>query len=370
VPPSARLTSFLVAAVALAVAALLSPGAEAPPSRAAAQVAATKLPLRSLPAPSRQRAKPTARPRLTSLAALVPNDPLWGASWSLAKVGAPAAWRTTTGSPDVVVAVLDTGVDAAHPDLQGAVLPGWDAVNEDADASDDHGHGTAVAGVIAARSNNGVGVTGACWRCALLPVKVIGGDGTGSAMDIAEGIVWAADHGATVLNLSFVLSGYDGAVAGAIDYARARGALVIAAAGNSGSGDPTFPASHPGVVGVTATDAADARYGWANHGSWVALAAPGCSQSTVLGGGYGEVCGTSSATAFVSGLAGLVRSLAGVDAALAYSTLAGNAARVGDFVAAGRVDAAAAVAARRRVSSTPPPADTPPGLPAPRPDRL
>ena len=339
---------------------LCSLGAEAPASRAAAQVAATKLTARSLPAPSTSQRKPAAKPRQPSVDALVPNDPLWPASWSLAKVGAPAAWRTTTGSPDVVVAVLDTGVDATHPDLQGAVLPGWDAVNEDADASDDHGHGTAVAGVIAARSNNGVGVTGACWRCMLLPVKVINSDGTGSAMDIAEGIVWAADHGASVLNLSFVLSGYDGAVAGAIDYARARGALVVAAAGNSGSGEPTFPASHPGVVGVTATDAADARYDWANHGPWVAVAAPGCSQSTILGGGYGEVCGTSSSTAFASGVAGLVRSLAGMDAALAYSALAANAARVGDFVASGRVDAAAAVAARLRVSSTPPPEDSPP----------
>ena len=94
------------------------------------------------------------------------------------------------GAAEVVVAVLDTGVDRGHPDLQGALVEGWDAVNEDADAEDDHGHGTLVAGVIAARSNNGIGGVGACSQCSLMPVKVIGATGSGTAADIAEGIVW------------------------------------------------------------------------------------------------------------------------------------------------------------------------------------
>jgi subtilisin family serine protease len=310
-------------------------------------------------------ATPTRRIARTKVAsttaAVVPDDPLWPVSWSLAKVGAPGAWSVTTGSPHVVVAVLDTGIDALHPDLAGAVLPGWDAVNEDADAGDDHGHGTAVAGVIAARSDNGIGVTGACWRCSVMPVKVIAADGTGSAEDIAEGIRWAADHGADVVNLSFVMSGYDGAVAGAIDHARAVGALVVAAAGNTGGAGQTFPASHPGVVSVTATDAADLRYDWATHGTWTSVAAPGCSQSIFPGGVYGEFCGTSSATALVSGLAALVTSVgAGVGADVVFSTLAVGAVRVGDFVSSGRVDVAASV--RRSWNGRPVPSEPPSAL--------
>jgi subtilisin family serine protease len=133
----------------------------------------------------------------------------------------------------------------------------------------------------------------------------------------------------------------------------------VAASGNAGGRDPSFPASHPGVISVTATDSGDARYGWATHGDWVTIAAPGCSQAPFPAAGYGEFCGTSSATALVSGVVGLVRSLEGVDASLAYSTVAANAVSVGDFVAAGRVDAAAAVAARPRVTaSRQPPADS------------
>jgi thermitase len=348
--------------VVVAVAALLGAAGVGPssgdalPNRPVAHVATTH-PLPAV-AKARKRARPPKpkAPRVAApAAALTPNDPLWQASWSLVKAGAPEAWQLTSGAPSVVVAVLDTGVDAGHADLAGAVVAGWDAVGEDGDPADDHGHGTAVAGVIGARADNGVGSVGVCWRCSVMPVKVIAADGTGTAGDIAEGIVWAADHGAAVLNLSFVMSGYDGAVAGAIDYAHAKGALVVAAAGNSGGGDATFPASHPGVIGVTATDGADARYEWASYGPWVAVAAPGCSQSTVLGGGYGEVCGTSSATAFASGVTALVRAAdqqAGVEQV--REAITSSAVRVGDFVATGRLDAAAAVRRTRPVPAAPP----------------
>ena len=141
-----------------------------------------------------------------------------------------------------------------------------------------------------------------------MPVKVIGADGSGSAADIAEGIIWAADHGARVINMSFVMTGRDEGVASALGYARSKGVLIVAAAGNSGSADVTFPAGEPGVVSVTGTDAADGRYSWANYGSWVTLAAPGCSPSTQAGGGYADFCGTSSAAAFASGIAALARS--------------------------------------------------------------
>jgi subtilisin family serine protease len=299
------------------------------------------------PRPGRKRV-PRPAGQAVPVAPAGPNDPLWGSSWSLAKVNAPAAWKLTNGSPETVVAVLDTGADLHHPDLEGAFVPGYDFVNHDDDPSDDHGHGTMVAGVIAARANNGIGGAGTCSRCSVMPVKVIAGNGTGNAGDVALGIAWAADHGARVINLSFVLSGPDDGVANAIAYARGLGAVVVAAAGNAGSPDVTFPAGLPGVVSVTGTDGADARYSWANYGSWVRLAAPGCSQATAPAAGYGDFCGTSSAAAFVSGLAGLARSLAaGATGDAIASELAAHTVPVGSFVSAGRVDAAALLNAFR-----------------------
>lgn len=307
---------------------------------------ATAYVARALPKQPLTKKKTLRRP--VTPKSVLPNDPLWRDSWSLAKANAPAAWTVTTGSAQIVVAVLDTGIDGTHPDLQGAIVEGYDVVNRDSDPSDDHGHGTMVAGIIAARSNNGIGGVGACWNCSLMPVKVIGADGSGSAADIAEGITWAADHGAQVVNLSFTMSGPDDGVARAIEYAQARGAVVVAAAGNSGGTDVTFPAGLPGVVSVTGTDASDSRYGWATYGGWVQLAAPGCSQSTAKGGGYGEFCGTSSAAAFVSGVTALARSSAtGASAAAVAAALSSKAVRVGGIVATGRVDAAAALAALR-----------------------
>ena len=131
-----------------------------------------------------------------------PNDEFWGQEWSPVTTHAPQAWDLTTGSPSVVVAVVDTGVDATQPDLEGRVLGGYDFVNGDGDATDDNGHGTAVAGVIAAAGNNEIGVAGYCWQCRILPVKVLGSDGSGFNSWVASGILWAVDHGARVINTS------------------------------------------------------------------------------------------------------------------------------------------------------------------------
>ncbi len=282
-----------------------------------------------------------------------PNDPLWRDSWALAKANAPSAWRLTTGRPETVVAVLDTGVDLGHPDLQGAFVAGYDVVNRDEDPSDDHGHGTMVAGVIAARSNNELGVTSACWHCSLMPVKVIGADGTGNAGAVAEGIVWAAEHGAHVINLSFTMNGPDDGVAAAIELARSRGVVIVAAAGNNGTADPTYPAAYPGVLSVAGTDPTDGRYGWSSYGSWVRLAAPGCNLTTAPGATYGEFCGTSSATAFVSGFAGLVRSFAAnLSADEVTKALSDDTVPAEGMVALGRLNGGAVLGAFGAIPGT------------------
>jgi len=134
----------------------------------------------------------------------------------------------------------------------------------------------------------------------------------------------------------------DPAVAAAVEHARSRDVVIVAAAGNTGTAVPTFPSAFPGVLSVAGTDASDVRYEWSSYGGWVRLAAPGCNLTTSPGGSYGDFCGTSSATAFVSGLAGLARSLAPtLPAAPIGDRLAAHAVKVGDFVSAGRVDATA-----------------------------
>jgi thermitase len=134
--------------------------------------------------------------------ARTPDDPLFSQQWGLRQIQAPAAWDRTVGSSATVIAILDTGVDARHPDLAGAVLAGRDFVNGDLDASDDHGHGTMAAGIAAARTDNGRGVAGTCWTCRILPVKVLDADGSGYHSQIANGVVWAADQGAHVISMS------------------------------------------------------------------------------------------------------------------------------------------------------------------------
>ncbi len=273
-------------------------------------------------------------------ASTVPNDPLWRDSWALPKVHAAEAWRWTTGRPGTIVAVLDTGADPGQPDLRSSLVAGYDVVDHDDDPSDDHGHGTAVSGVIAARSNNRIGVASVCWRCSLMPVKVIGADGSGQAADVAEGIRWAIEHGAGVINMSFTMSGPDPAVEQAVADAVGHGLVVVAAAGNDGTSAVTYPAAYPGVLSVAGTDAADAAYRWSSYGGWVQLAAPGCSTTTLRGGSYGDFCGTSAAAAVVSGLAALARSYApALPGPTIAEALASSSKRIGNVVAAGRVDA-------------------------------
>lgn len=240
----------------------------------------------------------------------IPNDTLWREQWGPRRVRAPRAWDATRGSSSVVVAVVDTGVAYGHPDLQGLFVPGYDFVNIDADPRDDHGHGTAVAGVIAARTQNHEGQAGMCWKCSVMPVKVLDRNGSGPSSTIAAGIVWAVNHGARVINLSLGGAGTTQALQDAVAFAASKGVVVLAAAGNSGSSTKFYPAAYAETLSVAATTSSDNLYDWSNRGlDWVQVAAPGCNVAPVRGGGYGDFCGTSSATPIVSGIAALALSL-------------------------------------------------------------
>jgi subtilisin family serine protease len=267
----------------------------------------------------------------------VPNDQFLPTQWSVRKTNAEQAWDLSTGSSQVVVGILDTGVDAGQPDLRGKLVEGYDYVNNDQDPSDDNGHGTAVAGIVAASSDNGIGVAGYCWACRLMPVKVLGADGAGFMSGLAQGILWATDHGARVLNLSLGGPVEDLTLTAATQYAWAHGVLVVAAAGNESSSVIDYPAALPNVLSVSASDQSDRLYAFSNSGARVA--APGENSTTGPGNTYVSFLGTSSAAPVVSGIAGLAFSLVpGATPAQVEQAIEASAVPI-PGVTSGRVDA-------------------------------
>ncbi|MFG1603611.1 S8 family serine peptidase [Actinoplanes sp. NPDC049265] len=292
--------------------------------------------------------------------------------WALPKIKATDAWPTSTGS-GVTVAVLDTGVSASHPDLAGQVLTGYNAFTDTTGTSSDaHGHGTHVAGTIAALANNGQGVAGVAPNVKILPVKVLADNGGGTSVSASAGMVWAADHGAQVISMSLGGAGSSQAYQAAIDYARSRNVVVIAAAGNERTnGSPVmYPGAAPGVVAVAATDNNDSVAYFSNAGSYVDVAAPGVNiYSTVPGDGYAYKSGTSMATPHVAAVAALLLAKNPaltpdqVEQAMESSAKdLGTAGKDNDY-GYGRVDAVAALAAVSSGGGTTPP--PPPPAPAP-----
>ncbi len=245
-----------------------------------------------------------------------PSDPDYSdttKSYGLHKINAERAWGTIKGSAAVTVAVVDSGLSMTHPEFAGRIVPGWDFVNDDADPSDDQGHGAHVAGIIAAAMDNGQGLTGVAPEVSIMPVKVLNAMNTGAWADIAAGIVYAADHGARIINLSLGGPVDDIVLLDAVRYAAGKGVFIAAAGGNVPDGGPFYPASYDETFAVVATDSNHVRWTSSNFGDCVDIAAPGVGiWSTAWTAAdpitYTRKTGTSMAAAYVSGVAALLLS--------------------------------------------------------------
>jgi len=236
-----------------------------------------------------------------------------------ADIKAAPAWDAVMGDPEVVIAILDSGVDMTHPDLAAKVVsPGHDFANDDDDATDDHWHGTHVAGIAAADSDNAEGVAGVARNCKILPVKVTAADGNGYYSWIIDGIIWATDQGADVINLSLGGEFDDPFLEDACKYAYDRGVAVVAAAGNDYGAPVVYPAAYDRyVLAVAATDFNDQAADFSSSGPQVDVAAPGVyilgpAPQWYVGKAYLPyvfASGTSQAAPHVSGMAALIKSL-------------------------------------------------------------
>jgi thermitase len=277
-----------------------------------------------------------AKPNYIAYIAVTPNDTFFQYQYALdnsgqsigipgsptgttkADIKATTAWEETKGNEEVLIAIMDTGVDMDHPDLKNKIhSSGWDFVNEDSDATDDHGHGTHVAGIAAAETNNREGIAGVAWNCKILPVKVVKPDGEGYYSWIIEGIIWAVDNGADVINLSLGGDADDSDLEAAVKYAFDNNVVVAAATGNDGA-SVYYPAAYDRYcLAVAATDYDDLRTEWSNFGPEVDVAAPG---ERIIGPvptwywgpdsiPYAFGYGTSLAAPHAAGIAALIKSI-------------------------------------------------------------
>ena len=235
---------------------------------------------------------------------VIPNDPRYGNAWHLPKIDAPTAWTASRGD-GIVVAVLDTGIEASHPDFAGQLVQGWNAASQNDDTSDVHGHGTQVAGTVGAATDNATGVAAVGWNAKIMPIRVTNrSDGVASTADMARGLTWAADNGAHIANMSYSVWSFS-TVQSAAKYLRNQGGLAFSSAGNNGT-DPGGSGT-PHIVVVSATNSSDSRTSWSNYGDFVDLSAPGASiQTTRTGGGYGSASGTSFSSPVAAAVAALV----------------------------------------------------------------
>jgi thermitase len=283
-----------------------------------------------------------------------------------ADVSMPAAWNVTTGKDDVIIAILDTGIDDTHPDLKGKVIKHI-KISDTESAKDVHGHGTHVAGVAAGLTNNGIGVAGTCPKCKLLNVKVMGDNGQGRTSWITEGINAAVAEGADVINISAGTFDDSEALHTAVDNAISKGVVIVAAAGNCGDGadtcpsenPPMYPAHYPEVISVSATDMNDKKPDYAQYGETVDVTAPGDAiLSTYKDNKYAIMNGTSMSSPLVAGLAGLLFTTDfGTSVQNITNRIQSTADKIdgtGTFWRYGRVNAAKALGYDTTASPTPP----------------
>lgn len=262
----------------------------------------------------------------------MPDDPLFDEQWAHQEAtGSLSAWDVSTGSTDVIIAVVDSGIDADHPDLSGKIVDGYDFVDDDDTPDDRNGHGTHIAGIAAAATNNGKGIAGMGWRARIMPIKVMDYSGSGTAADLSDGIIWAYEHGALVINLSLGGKTASKTLQKAIDAAHEAGCLVVAAMGNDRDTNSTiYPAACNNVFAVAATTHSDFYASYSQYGDHCDIAAPGGQMSSIndpngilstmptqsgtyftggeysLSTDYAYLQGTSMASSFVSGLAALI----------------------------------------------------------------
>ena len=299
-----------------------------------------------------------------------PDDPLWASDpltgvgqWNMRVIDADEAWRIHVGAHNTVVAILDTGVFSEHQDLDANYEPGgYDWVNVDEDPHDDHGHGSWVAGIIAAETGNGYGVAGLA-QVLIMAEKVLDERGVGTLSDVISGLVHSADLGVDVINMSFGTYYYSEALEEAVNYAWGKGCILVASAGNEGTDTPQYPAALEKVLAVASTygEPDDVRAPGSNHGSWIAVSAPGGWDENGDGSpGNGEHWiistynsqdvfavgfGTSAAAPHVSGLAALYKSLhpnasnSEVEEALFYAADDKGAPGWDEFYGYGRINA-------------------------------
>lgn len=300
-----------------------------------------------------------------------PNDPQFGRQWHLGRISAPPAWNRENGDSGTRIAVIDSGIDLDHPDLRGKIDLTCDATganvlnqgtaaacDENGDANDTDGHGTHVAGIAAAATDNGTGVAGACPDCRLMAAKVEDADGSITLFAVNSAVVWATDRGADVINMSYSGEAPAASERRAIDRAARRGVSLVASAGNESTKRARYPAAYGNVISVAATTRQDTRARYSNRGPTIDVSAPGGSSGrgnsvfSTLPGAYGNKIGTSMSSPAVAGIAGLLssqgRSNTGIRQRIQATAVdLGPRGRDGSF-GHGRVDAAAAVGARPR----------------------